>query len=463
VRRVTIIAATALATLAAMPSAGAALEPDPGSLGALVFRSTRCDQGGHVYPYDYRACNSGIFRVNADGTGLTRLTGTDPTTWDITPRWSPDGTRIAFVRGGFGDNPAPGGVMVMNADGTNVHELLPDAPSDVWALAWSPVGDKVAFISESRGLAWADVATGAIHPIPRHGLGIGAPITFSPDGTRIALIGMHVDPKHPDDFDIDTTDGGVWIMDLSGDHQERLAMGGVHMSLNGFALSPDWRYLAFMLWDPHKADLWTMNLDGSELAKRTDVTFADEPVFSPFGPTLFFMSAVHGRTSLRRADVLNGGPSVPVTEPAARDDSASWNPLGLEVPKLPPDARAPAVVLGSKLGMDGAAPSASRAKAGSSKPHDRLPFLALDRSGVRRVDVALSKKSGKRCRFLHGEKLGHTTRCGKAHYIRFRGTADWARHLRKLARGKYYVRFRTTDAKGNRTKHPHPRAVRLPA
>ena len=36
-----------------------------------------------------------IWLVNADGTGLRRLTAGER---DTQPRWSPDGTRLAFVR-----------------------------------------------------------------------------------------------------------------------------------------------------------------------------------------------------------------------------------------------------------------------------------------------------------------------------------------------------------------------------
>jgi Tol biopolymer transport system component len=473
--------ALAFALLLAAPAAAPALEaPNPGARGSLAFASSRCEQGGvsDGAPDPYNPppggrCNAGIFRVRADGSGITRLTGTDPAYRDMLPVWSSDGKQIAFIRSPVENTMRNGRVMAMNADGTDVHDLLPDAPgtSDVNAVAWSPAGDKIAFMSDylPLTLAWADVATGEIHPIPRHGLGIGGPIVFSPDGTKIALMGRHVDPAHPDDYDVDTSDGGVWITDLSGDHQERLTTGGVHMSGDGFAISPDWRYLAFTLWDPSTTDIgdmWTIKLDGTELTKRTDVTFADEPVISPFGPTLFFTNKERRWSNIKRVDLARGGPSQAVTNPpqGTGDGMPAWGPFDVDAPKPPTDDDSPAVLLGSDLGVTPSAgtPASARAKSSTAAPGDRLPFLALDGSGVKRVDVALAKRvKGKRCRFLHDENLGHTTRCGKPHYFGYVNPKVWKRHLRKLAAGRYVIRFRTTDAKGHRTKHPKPRTVRL--
>jgi Tol biopolymer transport system component len=70
-----------------------------------------------------------VYRVNLDGTGLTRLTNNGAN--DGLPAWSPDGSSIAFVSnrdGGWA-------VWAMNADGSNQRSLfkLPGSPDGIIA------------------------------------------------------------------------------------------------------------------------------------------------------------------------------------------------------------------------------------------------------------------------------------------------------------------------------------------
>ena len=79
--------------------------------------------------------------INADGTGLTRLT--DNPEEDSGPSWSPDGQKILFMS--IRDEQYD--VFVMNADGSAQMNLTATRGDDAWP-AWSPDGGRIAFESE---------------------------------------------------------------------------------------------------------------------------------------------------------------------------------------------------------------------------------------------------------------------------------------------------------------------------
>ncbi len=92
-----------------------------------------------------------IYTMNPDGTGLVNLTNTSQfgTLHETDPKWSPDGTKIAFVFG-LPLNSAgatQGFIVVMNADGTNPTFLtLSNTGGGTDAQPeWSPDGTKIAF------------------------------------------------------------------------------------------------------------------------------------------------------------------------------------------------------------------------------------------------------------------------------------------------------------------------------
>lgn len=97
--------------------------------------------GSNLFFVSERDGNAEIYRMNADGTAVTRLTFDNGT--DRWPSMSPDGTRIVFAstRNGNFD------LFIMNADGTGVVPLIGGVSADT-RPAWSPDGELIAFVSD---------------------------------------------------------------------------------------------------------------------------------------------------------------------------------------------------------------------------------------------------------------------------------------------------------------------------
>ena len=141
--------------------------------------------------------NQEIYRIGLDGKDERRLTS--EVAPDNSPAWSPDGKHLAFAsaRGGNFD------IHVMDADGGHVRRLTRHPALDYWPT-WSPDGKRLAFTSNRDG-NYEIYVIGAdgrgLRNLTRHPAQDNY-ATFAPDGKRLAFISNR--------------DGGhdVYVMDL---------------------------------------------------------------------------------------------------------------------------------------------------------------------------------------------------------------------------------------------------------
>src|ERR687889_815469 len=84
---------------------------------------------------------SDIYTINVNGTAERRLT--DMPGLDGFPSWSPVGQRLAFVseRGGNWE------IYIMNSDGTHQRRLTNTPEKDEAVPAWSPNGEEIAYVT----------------------------------------------------------------------------------------------------------------------------------------------------------------------------------------------------------------------------------------------------------------------------------------------------------------------------
>ena len=117
-------------------------------------------------------------------------------------------------------------------------------------------------------------------------------------------------------------------------------------------------------------------------------------------------------------------------------------------------------VSGGVTCRDRIAPRVTLSKRGVKKSRKALTIKgrATDTTGcpklagrVHRVDVAVARKSGKKCRFLSAKgKVGRRRSCAKPVFLHAKGTTSWSLKLkRRPARGSYAISARATDAAAN--------------
>ena len=218
-----------------------------------------------------------IFVINADGTGRTQLTNNPEEDFDGV--WSPDGTQIAFRAHRGGDEE----VYLMNADGSDQHNLSNAPNSGDYSPAWSPNGEWIAFMSNRAGNnnIWVIRPDGSdlrqVTDIP----GISEYPTWSPDSSRIAFnctFGRRLSTGSGD-FEICVVnfDGTelIQLTDTPGSNKfPAWSPDGTRVAFesdrDGWPTLPDYEPLGYDPGDFGDSEIYIMNIDGSEQINLTN-------------------------------------------------------------------------------------------------------------------------------------------------------------------------------------------------
>jgi len=163
----------------------------------IAFHASASGTGLPIKPDPGAATwDSDIFVANVDdvleGAGQRKNITNSPDAIDDDPDWSPDGQRIAFTRHDVTDNQlnsVTAEIYVMNADGTGLTRLTFNAEEER-AASWSPDGARIVFMCRRGGSDFeicvmnAD-GTGQLQLTDNTVL--DATPTWSPDGQKIVF------------------------------------------------------------------------------------------------------------------------------------------------------------------------------------------------------------------------------------------------------------------------------------
>jgi Tol biopolymer transport system component len=262
--RVLTVLGFALAAVASLSAAGATNAPT----GRIAFSIASGSLPNTDIP------NADIYAVNADGSGLVRLTD-DPVA-DFDPSWSPDGRQIAYRH----EDEMSGQIYVMNADGSGQRNLTRRRGLD-YSPAWSPDGARIAFgsVRARKATIWVMRPDGS----GRRQLSrvYGEYPAWSPDGRKIAF----------DHITFGSNNWDIWVMNADGSGARPLIAS--RASEQGPAWSSDGRTIAYQSdrgAPPNYDRIWLARADGSGQHLLTR-QLGERPVWSKRGGYLFFTGA----------------------------------------------------------------------------------------------------------------------------------------------------------------------------
>ena len=224
-----------------------------------------------------------VFVTNVDGTGLHRVTSGPGT--DRHPAFSPDGTRIVFVR------LAPDGssIFTANVDGTGLDELIQEGSSvGYWDPQFSPDGKTIAFVRHefrangalASALYAMDSDGSDVRPLTPPARRLHWSLTFSPDGRRIAF-------ERGDQ---------IVVMKANGTNVTPLTDG------HSPAFSPDGKRIVFVRYEGQQGGLYTIDSDGGDPRVVPGFPKSSSPTTPDWGPAPTFSES--GRCGPSAATIL---------------------------------------------------------------------------------------------------------------------------------------------------------------
>jgi TolB protein len=259
----------------------------------------------------------GVFKLQvADSDGANPITIVKSTEPLMSPSWSPDGTRLAYVS--FEDRRSK---VYQQVVASGRRELLAEFRGINGAPAWSPDGKQLALALSKDGNAEIYVLTLATHELRRltYDPAIDTEPSWSPDGRRIVFTSDRSGRPQ------------IYRMSADGGDAERLTFEGDYNACASYA--PDGKSLTLVNGDRNQFRIATLQLDGLSLQVLTDTTLDESPSFAPNGSMILYATEQRGRGVL--ASVSVDGRTRQVYKEQGDVREPAWSPYNRELEQAP--------------------------------------------------------------------------------------------------------------------------------